>query len=281
MSPLRPPADLVAVGNRWDRADALAASDRTAAILSMLGSLSVAVGRDEHLPMRSFGDEVIEGEVRTVRHDVDGPGLVLVTHEPAVTPSRSILHVRVERHPRVKDMTLSIRYDRLISPDPVARDVIGSVAEALRRYERMLDRHGRGCHREASTTLNEIMRLLVLQCEMHWSRKGSIPMTILNLCCPTPWSGTTTSMGDPDGRKDARFLSEEARRIVEDLLPTAMAVDWIDEQDKGTGRVRSRLSVSPLGTVGMSSPLSKRDPMSDLRCLERLRLPEGAILDPI
>lgn len=275
----RTPEDLILVGDRWDHADAYATVLRIDTLLGVFDHRGIKVEPDGALPPRPLGDAVIEDGIRTIRHEGRTGGTALVTYEPAVIPSRSAVHVRIDRHPRIKDMILSIRYDRILVPEPDAATMVRSLAEAMRRYETDLDRLGRGCHRGASITLREVMDMLVQQCAVRWRKGGGVPMKILNLNCPTPWTDMTDSVDDPDGLRERRFLSEDARPVVERLLPTAMAVDWIDKQEKGTGRVSSRLTCTPLGTVGITSSQTKDDPMMHLRNLERLRLPEGGILD--
>lgn len=279
MSDPRRHEDLILVGDRWDHADALAARLRMDVILDMLSGPGHPVERDTLLPARRLNDIVIGEQIRTSAYGRPDGGMALVTYEPAEIACRSEIHVRAQRHPRLKDMTLSIRYDRLLVPEPDATSIVRSVTRAMGRYEADLARRGRGCHRAASMALREIMDMLVQQCASTWRGSSGVPMKIINMACPTPWTDMANSVDNPDGLLQRPFLSDDASRIVGHLLPTAMTVDWTDKQDQGTGKVTSRLSFAPLGTVGITSSQTDDDPMMHLRNLERLRLPEGAILD--
>jgi hypothetical protein len=277
-SAARSASEAFAIGDAWDASDARAAAIRARAVHAMISGPGRIVERDEGLPKGFPQPQLLEDLVATTRHDHEDGSYAMVTLLPTLTPEQGRLHVRIVDHPFVKDMSLSIRMRILRETDVDAASCVDDAASMLERYADALGTRGRGCHASIRSEAYDTMSALILQCNAAWRSDKGFDMKILNVSCPTPWSRAEAWITSAKGGRTDTFLTGGSRRILEDALPTAMAVVWTDEVEKGTGTRSTVLSITPLNLHGLAMPKGEGDPMEELRAHERLRLPENGIL---
>lgn len=267
-------------GASWDRADADAAALRARAIAMVMRAPGRLTGTDHsNVPARIRHDEPIRRDMRTMLHEDPSTGATVhATIEPAILPDRGLVHFRLSGHPHVKDMRLVIQHDHRFAPSPDLTAQADLAATILERYAADMASDGLGCRSAIIRSAQAVGSSLARQCRSAW-KDGKSQNPILNVFCRTPWTRTLAWSNDPSGR-DGRlvFLTRDAMAVLDAALPTAMAVDWIDEIQKGTGIRTTVLRLGPLTTVNLVSTQIQEDPMAELHARSLLPLPERGIL---